>query len=242
MWTTLLRGFGEDGGVGYSGGGGIDGDGSAGRRKRIELGCRSRGAGDAGIRVGEKASGTVVVKADAVAGNGLAILVGHEHGEGLGQLRSRRSELIVAAGDGDVGGRSSNGVLDEEDVLEARRTARDSNGGCGGGQLHSGTSQALGVGDHGRWAGNGTVVGGEVDGDTRDAVVVDVPGLGNDGVSEAGTGGSSLLISSVGNDLYSRAGRGGGGGGDSAEAAAGDSQGVSAPPLSIPFRKNLALI
>src|SRR6266851_7192478 len=71
----LLRGFGEDGGVGYSGGGGIDGDGSAGRRKRIELGCRSRGAGDVGIGVGESASGTAVVKGNAVAGNGIAILV-----------------------------------------------------------------------------------------------------------------------------------------------------------------------
>src|SRR5260370_41691031 len=37
----LLRGFGEDGRVGYSSGGGIYCDGCAGTRKRFELGCRS---------------------------------------------------------------------------------------------------------------------------------------------------------------------------------------------------------
>src|SRR5260370_39964617 len=117
--------------------------------------------------------------------------------------------MIVAGGDGYGGGRSSHGVLDEGDVLEAGGTARDSNGGCGGGQLQSGTSQTLGVGDHGRRIGNSTVVGGEIDGDTGDTVVIDVPGLGNDRVSEAGTGGSSLLRSAVGGDLYGRGGRGG---------------------------------
>src|SRR5260370_26753982 len=136
--------------------------------------------------------------------------------------------MIVAGGDGYGGGRSRHGVLDEGDVLEAGGTARDSNGGCGGGQLQSGTSQTLGVGDHGRRIGHGTVVGGEVDGDTGDAVVVDVPGLGNDGISEAGTGGSSLLRSALRNNPYSRARRSGGSGGGIAQAAAGDRQSVAA--------------
>src|SRR6266436_1976158 len=81
----LLRGFGEDGGRGYAGRRRSDGDGFGRRRKSIELGYRSRVAGDAGIGVGVSASGSAVVKGNTYAGNRVAVLVCDEHGEALGQ-------------------------------------------------------------------------------------------------------------------------------------------------------------
>ena len=88
---------------------------------------RPIGVGYVGIGVGESASGTAVGKRDAVTGNGIAVLVGHKHGEALVQLRSSISELIIAAGDGDFGCGSGNGVLSEGDVPEAGGTAGDRN-------------------------------------------------------------------------------------------------------------------
>src|SRR6202043_4098756 len=99
-----MRGFGENGGGGYAGRRRSDGNGFRGRRKGIELGCRSGVAGDAGIGVGVSASCAAVVKVNVDAGNRVAILVGDEHGETLWQLVSCRSGLVVAAGDGDVDG------------------------------------------------------------------------------------------------------------------------------------------
>src|ERR1700732_2296220 len=100
----LIRGFGKNGGGSYAGRRRSDGDGSWGRRERIELGYRSGVAGDAGIGVGVRASSAAVVKGNTDAGNRVAVLVDDEDGEALGQLRSGRSGLIIAAGDGDVGG------------------------------------------------------------------------------------------------------------------------------------------
>jgi hypothetical protein len=74
-----------------------------GWRKCIELGRRSGVADDAGIDAGVSASCSVVVKGNTDAGNRVAVLLGDEHGEGLGQLRSGRRNLNIAAGDSDVG-------------------------------------------------------------------------------------------------------------------------------------------
>src|SRR5258708_25153472 len=120
----LLSSFSEDGWVGYSGGGSVDGNDSGGRRKSIELGRRSGVAGDSGVGVGKGAPGTAVVKANIGAGHRVGILVGDEHDKGLRQLRSGRGDLVITAGDGDVGGGSGNGKLGG---VHARQT-----GGTGG--------------------------------------------------------------------------------------------------------------
>src|ERR1700677_3297447 len=115
----LLSGFGEDGGGRYSGRSGGNGYGSGRCRERIELAGEPGAVGDYGIGVREGAPGATVGKGDAVAGNRISVLVGDFHREGLGQLRSRRSGLIIAAGDHDIGSGASNGILGKSDVLEA---------------------------------------------------------------------------------------------------------------------------
>lgn len=204
------------------------GDGSGGRRKCIELDCRSGVAGAAGIGVSVSTPGTTVVKVNIDGGNGVAVLVGDEHGEGLRQLRSGGGELIIAAGDGDVSGGSGNGILYEVHILQTGGTGGDSHGGDGSGQPQSGAGHAIGVGYHGRRIGHGTLVGDESNGDTGDAVLVDVLDLGVEGTGKIGTGSAGLLRPAVGNDPY----RGGGGSGDGgiggAEAGPGDGHGVVA--------------
>jgi hypothetical protein len=115
----LLSGFGEDGGGRYSGRSGGNGYGSGRCRERIELAGEPGAVGDYGIGVREGAPGATVGKGDAVAGNRISVLVGDFHRKGLGQLRSRRSGLIIAAGDHDIGSGASNGILGKSDVLEA---------------------------------------------------------------------------------------------------------------------------
>jgi hypothetical protein len=223
----LVPGFGEDRG-GYSDDSRIDANGSRGRRERIELGYRSGVAGDAGIGVGVSASCAAVVKVNIDAGNRVAVLVGDEHSEGLLQLRPGRSELIVAAGDGDVGGGSGNGILDEVYVLQTGGAGGDRHGRDGGGQPQRRRRQAIRVGDHGRRIGNGSVVGGEMDGDAGDAVPIGILRLRDDRVGEIGTRGAGLLCPAPGNDPRGGARRGGGGRGDIAKAGPGNRQGVSA--------------
>src|SRR5713101_4788425 len=196
--AELLSGLGKDGRVGYSGGGGADGDGAGRRWERVQLAHRSGAAGEAGIGVGETASGTAVVKRDAVARNGIAVLVSQERAEGLGQLRSCGNGLIIAAGDGDVGGGSGYRVLDEDvGGLQAGRTRGDRNCGDGGRQPQIRITLAIGIGDHGRRIGNGALVGGKGDGNTRDTVVVSILNLGDERLGEGGTGGGGLLRSAV---------------------------------------------
>src|ERR1700675_3195130 len=115
MRARLLRGLREDGRGGYSSSGGGDGDDSGGQRECIDLGQRASVVGDTGIGVGESASGSAVAKTNGDAGNRVVVLVGHEHGESLGQLHSRRSRLIVAAGGGDLGGGPGKRVLGKDD-------------------------------------------------------------------------------------------------------------------------------
>src|SRR5208282_3469527 len=225
----LVAAFAKDGGGGYAGGGGGDGYGLGGHRERVELGCDSIGGGDDGIGVVETSSGTAVGKGDAVAGNGVVVLVGHDHGEGHGQLRSGSTGLIIAAGDGDVAGGSGNGVLGEDGVLEASGTGSDRHGSGGGGQLQSGTRQAIGVGDHGRRTGNGAFVGGEINGNPGNAVFVRVLGLDDEGIGQGGTGGAGLFRPAVVNDPYGGVGCGSSGGGGRAKAGfggIGEGQGV----------------
>src|SRR3984893_15759602 len=224
----LIRGFGKNGGVAYSGSGGGDGDGFGGRRERIELGYRSGVAGDAGIDVGVSASGAAVRKVDVHAGNRVAVVVGDEHGEGLRQLRSGRSGLIIAAGDRDLGSGSRNRVLDKCGVLETGGTGGDRHRRDGGRQPQRRRRQTIRVGDHGRRIGNGSVVGGEVEVDSGDAVPIGILRLRDDSVGEIGTGGAGLFRSAPGDHPRGGARRGGGGGGDTAEAGPGNRQGVGA--------------
>src|SRR5208337_717784 len=224
----LLPGFGEDGGAGYSGSGGVDGDRSGRRRQRIELGCGSIAAGDHRILAGESTSCAAVVKGNADAGNRIPILVGHQHGERQGQLRSGRSCLTIAAGDGDVSGGSGNGVLDKRDVAETGGLAGDRNLGDCRRQLQRTRSQAISVGDRGRRTGNGALVRSEGYSHAGDAVVVAVPGPGDARFGKSGTGGAGLVRSAVSNDLCGRAGRCSGGGGGIAKAGPGDGQRVGA--------------
>src|SRR5258708_10332455 len=79
--ASLLRRFGEVRGIGYASSGGRDVDGSKGRRERIDLDHRSRGAGQTGIGVRESAPGAAVAKTNADARNRIAVLVGDAHGE-----------------------------------------------------------------------------------------------------------------------------------------------------------------
>src|ERR1700674_1213430 len=224
----LIRGFGKNGGGSYADRRRSDGDGFGGRRGGIEMGYRSGACGDAGIGVGVSASCAAVLKVNVHAGNRVAVLVGDEHGEGLGQLRSRRSGLMIAAGDRDLGSDSRNRALNEWGALETGGTRGDRPGGDSGLHPPRRTGQAVRVGDHGRRIGNGSLVGGEVDGDPGDTVLVGVLGLRSDGIGEIGTGGASLFRSAVGDDPRSGAGRGGDSGGDIAEAGPGNRQGVSA--------------
>src|ERR1700691_2424523 len=125
----LLSGFGKDGGSRYSGCRGSNGDGPGRCRERIELAGGSGAVGDYRVGVREGAPGATVGKGDAAARNRISVLVGDFNGKGLGQLRSRRSGLIIAAGDRDIGSGASNGILEKSDVLEACRTGRDGDGG-----------------------------------------------------------------------------------------------------------------
>src|SRR5208282_2769682 len=128
-FAELLGVFGEDGGVGYSSGSGGDSDGFVGdRRERIELACRSVGAGDDRIGVGEDASSTAVGKVNVVAGKGIAELIGHEHCERPRQLGSVRSGLIIAAANRDARGDLGNGVLGEGDLLSRTTLSCESGG------------------------------------------------------------------------------------------------------------------
>src|SRR6202795_3008438 len=222
----LIRGFGKDGGGSYAGRRRSDGDGFGGRRERIELGYRSGVAGDAGIGVGVIASCAAVLKVNVHAGNRVAVLVGDEHGEGLRQLRSGRSGLIIAAGDRDLGSGSRNRVLDKCRVLETGGTGGDRHGRDGGRQPQRRRRQAIRVGDHGRRIGNGSVVGGEMDVDSGDAVPIGILRLRDDSVGEIGPRRALLLCPGPGNEPRGGARRGGGGRGDIAESGAGDRQGV----------------
>jgi hypothetical protein len=121
-----------------------------------------------GLTLGVSASCSAIVKGSGDAGNRVAVLIGDEHGEGLGQLRSGRRYLIIAAGDSDVGCGSGNRILDEVHVLQTGGTGGDRHGRDGGRQLQRRTRQAVRVGDHGRRIGNGSLVGSEVDGDPGD--------------------------------------------------------------------------
>src|ERR1700686_2139515 len=224
----LIRGFGKNGGGSYAGRRRRGGDGFWGRRERIEMGYRSGVAGDAGIGVGVSASCAAVLKVNVHAGNRVAVLVGDEHGEGLRQLRSGRSGLIIAAGDRDLGSGSRNRVLDKCGVLETGGTGGDRHRRDGGGQPQRRRRQAIRVGDHGRRIGNGSVVGGEVEVDSGDAVPIGIFRLRDDSVGEIGTGGAGLFRSAPGDDPRGGARRGAGGGGDTAEAGPGDRQGVGA--------------
>jgi hypothetical protein len=72
--------FGGNGRVRYSSGGGGDGYGSGRRRERIELGCGSISGGHDCRTVGDRAVGASVAKANAVAGNSIAVSISHPHG------------------------------------------------------------------------------------------------------------------------------------------------------------------
>src|SRR5258706_9270081 len=74
--ARLLSTLSEDGWVGYSGGGRVDGNDSGSRGKSIELGRRSRVVGNSGVGVGESATGSAVVKVNIDTWNRVAILVG----------------------------------------------------------------------------------------------------------------------------------------------------------------------
>src|SRR6202158_5182794 len=177
----LPRSFGKDRGGCYSGGGGGDGDGFGRRRQRIELGYRSRVAGDAGIGVGVSASGAAVVKVDVDAGNGIAVLVGDEHGEALGQLRSRRCGLIIAHGDGDVGSGSGNGMLGEGvRRLQSDRARCNGNGSNSRGQLQNSLSKAVRVRECGRRIGNGSLGCDEFNGNAGDVILDSFLKLGSE--------------------------------------------------------------
>ena len=98
-------------------------------------------------------------------------------------MRSARIGLIIAAGDGDLGGGSGNGMLGEGvRRLQSDRARCNGNVSNSRGQPQSSPSKAARVRDRGRRIGSGSVVCGEVNGNAGDAVLDSVLNLGHEWV------------------------------------------------------------
>src|ERR1700719_2527894 len=122
--SDLPTGLGEDG-RGNPSRGCVDRDITGICRKRIKLDGGARIIGKGWIAVGERASGTAVIDGNIDSGNRIAILVEHKDCERLRQLRSGRSDLIIAAGDSEPGSRPRHRICEEGGVLEWGGTGGD---------------------------------------------------------------------------------------------------------------------